>query len=299
MKKLYLLLSIAFINASVIAQTISVGGQCMSGTITLNPIPDIDGKPAYEGLGTVDGNANVQVNIFWMPAPDNLWVLAFDGQPYFQNSCTTIIPPGSANPSCTWEPVTGQTCTGGTALTITGSVTLPVSLTNFTATKNGREVLLQWKTSSENNNKGFEVQKSNDGINWTNIGFVNGHGYSTVENDYRFADANAFTGRNMYRLQQVDMDGKTTFSAVVSVDFQGKSFYTIAGNPGNGIYKINMVSGTEKVHLKVMDMEGKVIYRKTTASGNQVLDISNFSSGMYWLQLQKGYSFFTEKIIKL
>ena len=271
----------------------------MTSSISLAPIGDLDGKPAFEGTGTVAGNAGTVVNIYWMPAPDNLWVLAFDGQPYFFTTCNTDDPPGTANPYCSWVAVDGEACTGGASLSIAGAVVLPISLSNFTANKNGRAVLLKWNTSSESNNKGFEIQKSADALNWTNIGFVKGHAFSTALINYVFTDAAPYSGKNQYRLIQVDMDGKKTYSSVVNVDFKTKSFYTISNNPGRGIYNINMPAGTERLDLKVLDVNGKVLYKKTTSMGNQLLDISNFSPGMYWLQLIKDGSLFTEKIIKL
>ncbi|MEP7230703.1 MAG: hypothetical protein ABI691_10655 [Ginsengibacter sp.] len=63
MKKIfYALLFTFFCTTSLNAQTVVVSGQCMTGTITLNPIGNIDGKPAFEGTGTVQGFPNVQIN---------------------------------------------------------------------------------------------------------------------------------------------------------------------------------------------------------------------------------------------
>ena len=90
----YLLLFIFFHITSPKAQTVDRFRSCITGTITLNSIGDIDGKPAYENTGTVEGIAGVQVDVYWL-TPDNLWVLAFDGQPYFQNSCTSALPPST------------------------------------------------------------------------------------------------------------------------------------------------------------------------------------------------------------
>jgi hypothetical protein len=300
MKKIFLLLfSILLYGYHSFSQTIVVGGQCMSGGITLTFFQNIDGKPAYTGIGTVDGNAGVQVSIYWMPAPDNLWVLDFDGQPYFQNSCNTATVPGTAFTACPWSVVSGTTCTGGAALSITGAVLLPVTMLDFTATKKLKEVLLNWKTSQEINNNGFTVQKSNDGIHWLDIGFVKGNGTTSSISTYQFTDAAPFSGINLYRLKQEDIDGKITYSSTQKVDFTLNSFFTISDNPGKGIYKINMAPGIEKLEILVTDASGKTIVRKTAVAGNHILDISNNASGIYWLQIKKANYQVTQKIIKL
>jgi hypothetical protein len=300
MRKTYLLLlSIIYFGYVAHAQTIVVGGQCMSGGITLSFFQNIDGKPAYTGIGTVDGNSGVKVSIYWMPALDNLWVLDFDGQPYFQNSCNTATVPGTAFTACPWSVVSGTTCTGGTALSITGDVLLPVTMIDFTATKKLKEVQLDWKTSTEINNYGFTVQKSNDGIHWLDIDFVKGNGTTSTISTYQFIDVAPFSGINLYRLKQADIDGKITYSSTQKVNFTLNSFFTISDNPGKGIYKIDMPAGIEKLEILVTDASGKKVVHKTAVAGNQILDISNNASGIYLLQIKKANCLVTKKIIKL
>ncbi|MEO7047773.1 MAG: T9SS type A sorting domain-containing protein [Ferruginibacter sp.] len=298
MKKIYFLLISLFFLGNIHAQTVTVSGQCISGTINLTYQGVLDGKPYYEAYGTVAGIPNIQVDIYWMGSPDNLWVLAFSGQPYFSNSCATSTPPGTANPSCTWDVVPGEPCTGGAALSITGAVVLPVTLGSFSATKAGASSLLKWNTFTEMNNRGFEIQKSNDGISWNNIGFVNSKGNSSTEVDYQFTDASTYAGKNFYRLRQVDLDGHSVYSSVASLDFNNSRFYTIANNPGNGIYTISMTSGSESVELKVLDVNGKVVYIKNTNLSRQILNISKYAAGVYLLQLKKGNDIYTEKLLK-
>ena len=300
MKKIYLplLLFLAFPGNSLFAQSITVNGECISGPVVLNKIADANGKVAFEGTGTALATPATVIDILWLPAPDNLWALSFDGQPYFSNACVIDNPPGTANTSCPWIPVAGMSCTGGTALSITGDVVLPVSLIDFAVYKNGNQAILKWKTLLEINNKGFEIQKSNDGINWVNIRFVNGHGTSSVEINYQFTDANPYAGNNEYRLCQVDLDGNQTFSSIENINFQSNSYYTISNNPGRGVYQISMLAEAEKLEMTVFDISGKMIYRKITNIGNQTLDISNSAAGVYWLRMKKGNNLFIEKLIK-
>src|SRR5450432_3409084 len=186
MKKPHLLLlviTLLFCATSIKSQIVIVSGQCITGSIVLNPIDSLNGKPVYEGTGTVDGTAGVQVDVYWMPAPDSLWVLAFSGQPYFRDSCNITTPPPTGGP-CPWAPVAGQSCTGVDMLVVSGTGTLLVKITNFTARKKDKAVVLNWQTANEINNKGFEVQRSADGTSWTKIGFVNSSINSSIEENY-------------------------------------------------------------------------------------------------------------------
>lgn len=295
----YPLLLILFSAASLNAQTVIVSGECISGSITLNPIGDIDGKPAYENTGTVDGNPGVQIDVYWIPSPDNLWVLAFDGQPYFQNSCTTSTPPPTGG-ACSWDAVSGQTCTGSNPLVVAGTGTLAVKITSFSARQNNGVVVLNWQTANEINNKGFEIQRSANGISWNKIGFVNGNINSSIPKNYVFDDVNPLSGKNLYRLRQVDIDNKETYSAIVSVNILKSGFYSVSNNPGNGLYKLYIETTSEKINFSVIDANGrKIISKIYDGSGDQTIDLTKYSSGIYLLQIQKGTSLFTDRLIKL
>ncbi|WP_162944574.1 T9SS type A sorting domain-containing protein [Flavisolibacter nicotianae] len=299
MRIISLLFLSLLLRSVAVAQTIAVSGQCMTGTITLNKIADVNGQVAYEGTGTVAGTAGVTVDIFWMGAPDNVWVLAFDGQPYYQSPCNRSTPPSTSNPSCSWSGVTpspNPPCTGGTALSITGSGTLPIRLVSFTAAKTGRQVQLNWITASETNNKGFEVQHSRNGADWTTIGFVNGAGNSATERAYHFTDATPVSGRNYYRLQQRDLDNQSAYSAIVSVDLSAGGFYTLQ-QAGNGRYQLS-IDANGPVEISVVDMNGRKLFGQTVAQGLHPVDLSPYAKGIYLLQIKKDTDLLTEKLIK-
>lgn len=295
----FLFIALLFYGASIKSQTVVVSGQCITGSITLDPVGDIDGKPAYEGSGTVDETPGVVAAVYWMPSPDDLWVLAFDGQPYFQTICGDPALPPATGGSCLWTVVSGQTCTGPDLLVINGTGTLPIKLTSFTARKKDKGVILNWQTASEINNKGFEIQKSADGITWTKIGFVNGSINSSVEKNYQFTDAKPLKGKNFYRLLQLDLDNKPSYSFIVSVNITQSGFYSLANNPGNGLYRLHIDAGTERVNFSVFDEGGrKIMSKSNNGVVEQTIDITNFPAGIYLLQIQKGTSLFTEKLIK-
>ena len=175
---------------------------------------------------------------------------------------------------------------------------MSVHLISFTATVHNKQVILNWKTATETNNKGFDIQRSSDGISWKNIGFVNGSINSVVERSYQFSDLEPLRGKNFYRLRQVDADGKYSWSKVASVNFFKSGFYTITGNPGNGIYQVTIEATNEKVELSLLDAGGKRVKIKTTGARVQTINISNFPSGIYLLRIRKGTDLFNEKLVK-
>ncbi len=298
MKATYFILLSIFFHFSLQAQTITVGGQCMASNITLNKIADVNGRSAYQGTGTVDGISGVTVSVYWIGAPDNVWVLDFDGQPFYYESCNTSEPTGTSDGSCPWSEVTPGACTGAAALFVSGVAALPVELISFTAEKNSNNnIELKWKTASESNNKGFDIQHSTDAVNWTTIGFVSGRGNSATESSYQFTDKTATAGKNYYRLLQSDFDGNKKYSAIATVDLPQRAYYAITNNPGKGIYQIRIASA-EKVELSVIDMNGRRLLHKVVGNGVHEINISSNSAGTYLLQIRRGEQLTTEKLIK-
>lgn len=103
---------------------------------------------------------------------------------------------------------------------LTGSATpLPVELTAFTATaESPAAVRLAWATASEKNSQAFEVERSVDGTSFARLGTVAAAGSSSNTRSYGFADARLpGVALLYYRLQQVNLDGSSSYSAVRAV----------------------------------------------------------------------------------
>jgi predicted outer membrane repeat protein len=170
---------------------------------------------------------------------------------------------------------------------------LPVELLFFTAkhippsggTEGGGGVRLDWATASEQNNRGFEVQRSTDGHNWSVLGFVAGAGTSMEEQRYEFDDANPLRDVNYYRLRQVDFDGAEEYSEVVSVtgstDWQ--SVLRVYPNPASGSLFVEM-TGEEGVG-RTLDMLSSVGHRVRSvplgSGSTQQLSLDGLPAGVY------------------
>lgn len=247
------------------------------------------------------GTTELPLSVYWILRADNVWVIDYEGQPYFLNTCNTLLPLSTEGESCNWIPVDGTECPGSTALVVNGTgtqqVPLPVSLFGFVAQEVDKQVSLAWKTASGTNNKGFGIQRSKDAVNWNKIGFVNGALNSSQEKKYHFNDVPPLQGKNFYRLLQYDLDGKTTFSPVVNADFFKGGYYALGSNPGNGVYRLNIRSANG-AEILVNDMTGRRLIGKHIDAGIHQLDISNYAKGTYLLHMQIGTEVFTEKLIK-
>ena len=125
---------------------------------------------------------------------------------------------------------------------------LPVELVSFTfRVKGTNEVQLNWRTQSEINNFGFEVERSTDnGLhtanspkmnskNWIKIGFVKGSGNSNSQKNYSFTDSETGFGDIFYRLKQIDNDGKFKYSKVINVKLEYPSKFELSQNYPNPV----------------------------------------------------------------
>ena len=168
--------------------------------------------------------------------------------------------------------------------TITAAI--PVELTSFTASYNSSNVKLEWTTATETNNKGFEIEKcrvqnSTDVKQWENIGFITGHGTTTLQNDYSFIDRNVTSvGKYFYRLRQIDFDGSFQYSNEVEVDINAPKSYNLAQNFPNPFNPVTSIQFSVPV---AADVE-IVIYNSL---GQQVLELikGNYSPGLHYIDV--------------
>jgi hypothetical protein len=111
---------------------------------------------------------------------------------------------------------------------------LPVELLFFNAIQTGEKVSLSWATASELNFDYFSIEKSSNGIDFSELEQVKGHGTTNERKDYKLVDNLPLIGRNYYRLKSVDFDGYTEYFNVVLVNFSGEKTVSIFPNPSDG-----------------------------------------------------------------
>ncbi len=175
---------------------------------------------------------------------------------------------------------------------------VPVELTSFTAKLIDKNIVLNWTTTSETNNHGFEIQRSNNQKEWATIGFKEGRGTTSSEQNYIYSDniSDLNFQKIYYRLKQVDFNGHFKYSKIINVDLIPSGFELQQNfpNPFNPTTKIGFViSESGVVTLKVYDMLGrevKNLLNKNMEPGDYEIsfDGTNLTSGMYFYQIQVG-----------
>ena len=195
-----------------------------------------------------------------------------------------------------------------------GNPVVPVELASFTASVNGNNVLLNWVTVSEVNNRGFEIEKSkvesqnsNKAV-WEKIGFVNGNGTTTEMKFYSFIDNYVAVGSYLYRLKQIDFNSTVEYSNTIEVEIVNPENYELSQNFPNPfnpntviVYHLPIIGA---VTLKVFDILGNEVALlvdeyKPAGSYEVEFNASGLSSGIYFYKLHSGSFIETKKMILL
>jgi G8 domain-containing protein/type IX secretion system substrate protein len=200
-------------------------------------------------------------------------------------------------------PATANKNTGNSPSGFTSNpVSLPVTWVAFAAVRTGEAVTLDWSTVNEKNNSHFEVERSVDGSNWSTIGTVEA-GVMGQADRYSYTDETAGTAATWYRLRQVDLDGQSEYSKVVTVGGTNAMAATrttiyAAGKTIN----IRFAEPTSsRVTVRLVSMGGQVLQQETleTASGTMSLSASNLPAGIYVVYLADGKGLSTAQKVML
>lgn len=182
-------------------------------------------------------------------------------------------------------------------------VILPIKLITF----NGRIVKekseLNWVTQTETNNRGFDIEKSTDGRNFTRIGFVAGMGNSILRNSYSYTDPASLQRVQYYRLKQLDRNGKYSFSQVIKLTQDGMRLQiTSFVNPvsTNLIFTLNDVP-KKAMQITLLDAAGRIVLKENIPGSNSNVfrvNIAKLPNGIYTLLLQGDGLKETRRIVK-
>ena len=186
---------------------------------------------------------------------------------------------------------------------------LPVELTSFTSNVIGNKVELNWRTATEVNNYGFELERlavsnqqlaKSQGLNansWVKIGFVEGNGNSNSPKSYSFTDEPKGGKEFNYRLKQIDNDGTYEYSDIVTTVLENISTFALEQNYPNPFNPTTMISYTipERVNvkLKIYDMIAQQVAELVNSSQEAghyqvTFDGSDLPSGVYFYKLEAG-----------
>jgi Secretion system C-terminal sorting domain len=166
---------------------------------------------------------------------------------------------------------------------------------------NENTVVLTWNVT-EYNNKSFIVQHSVDGIKWEDIAFVQSQNSAQSMTDYTYTHNNKLRGKQFHRLQDLDIDSRTTgFSPVKTLILSNdKLVIAIWPNPATDhIVVANSKASDVYTKVKLFDLAGKVVSEKKLGPDINEIAINELTPGTYIVKLEtsKGTSC-SQKIVK-
>ena len=196
-------------------------------------------------------------------------------------------------------PISGEDGRWGTAFGVVPTSALPVELSSFSASIIGSTVKLSWRTETEVNNYGFEVERASLSALplrvWEKIGFVNGNGNNNSPKSYSYEDKNVTAGKYSYRLKQIDNDGQFEYSKTIEVDFGAPKKFELSQNYPNPFNPNTTIrfslpeAGNVKLTLfNILGQEIKTLVNEFKESGVHTInfDASELNSGMYIYKIE-------------
>ena len=238
-------------------------------------------------------------------------------------TCPVVSPPAY---TYSWSPTTGlsnasiknptaaiasavtytvtATHPGNTSCKLTASITvagncvsLPVELIDFQVAAQAHSALISWTTSNESNCKTYYIERSKDGIQFETIGIVDCHNNPSVQ-EYQYTDTHPYSGVSYYRLKEMDFDGELYYSEIRNVNFD-QVLVHIQPNPFGTDTKVT-IEGTaqDAVRISVTDMTGKILTEQLLTSEKSISLGSDYSNGVYVLQVNYRNMIKNYKIVK-
>lgn len=178
--------------------------------------------------------------------------------------------------------------------------TLPVNWLSFNAKIISANAQLYWSTATEINNQGFNIERSTDGKNFVAIAFVKGALNSKSIQNYSYNDLNIFNSQNQvwYRIKQIDVNGKGSYSSIVTLTNKKTSANTlqVIPNPFHNEFKINLPT-SESTQLELLSMDGKTLLR-WNGINTTGFNCKDLPAGIYLLRLNDGINSQSIKVIK-
>jgi hypothetical protein len=168
---------------------------------------------------------------------------------------------------------------------------VPVELNSFAADVNDRSVELKWSTATESNSFLFQVERTSlEDQEWKTVADIRAAGSTTEMKNYSYTDKNLNSGKYLYRLKMVDLDGTYNYSASVEAEIGIPMEFSISQNypnPFNPTTKINyQIPADASVTIEMFDITGQkvaTLVQQDMKAGYHTLEVSGLrlSSGMY------------------
>jgi hypothetical protein len=179
---------------------------------------------------------------------------------------------------------------------------LPVELTHFSATsENNGQVLCQWTTSSEKDNKEFIIQRSKNAIDFFDIGQIESIGNTNSNHQYSFTDKKPESGLSYYRLKIIARDYSEKYSSIETINISEFSNSPLYPNPTTAIINLPAIkpenTNSSGLEIAILDYTGKLVLKLPYSPS---INVSALEAGYYTLKIlnestaNKNYKFVKE-----
>lgn len=278
-------------GATAVTQVVSLGDSVNTlfrvKTDTGNLVTGFQAFFMGASLSTNDANNGLRIVSATNPNANVFWIYNADST--VKRNASSFASP---TPSVFYWEVFGYPVGG----------TIPVKLVKFAGSLQNNNAILNWSTETEVNNTGFNIERSIDGTTYNTVGFVAGAGNSTSLRNYNFTDRNIPTGIVYYRLNQIDLDGKTTYSNIIKLNNEASTNFTVTVvNPSKSKVDLQLFTSTgKKVSLNLYGMNGQLIMSKQAdlTAGTTSLSIGEkLSKGSYVLNIISDGEKLTKQVI--
>ena len=274
-------------------------GYMGGSTVSLSSLSDAgnpllyNGMPAIKELKEIKLNVNasltqqVKLNFTDLAAIGNYQIFLKDA---FLNKLVDV----KSNPTYAFD--IDKTVAGSYGLNrfvLVFQPPIPMKLSSFTARVNkGAE--LTWVTIYEENNDYFELERSEDSLTFIKLARIEGTGRSAGSSGYTYLDKNPVNGINYYRLKQVDLEGKVTYTDKVSLTYTHNNlgnaeagYIVVYPNPVQSSINVDIPNrGLKSVRLNILDFQGKIIKDKILGSQDKLQeDVSGLDMGAYIIEV--------------
>ncbi|MDF7811141.1 T9SS type A sorting domain-containing protein [Hymenobacter sp. YC55] len=291
-------------------ETGNTGNKTAATNLTVTAPTTATSTPSF-GIGSIPAGATVSITFRATVAST-----AIDGFAYQADATVTYLDPtrtntqrvGPGSPYASGGATAGGSNYGASSSSREDVIVarpLPVELKRFEVAAKGLNAELTWATASELQNDHFNIERSLDGQNFERINVVKGQGTSAHETAYRFTDAGA--GRLSlkpiyYRLQQVDLDGSSSYSPIRVVKFERglKAAIALYPNPHQGTATLDLTAlSSLDSQVEVMDISGRVVGKFQLLGGLQhPLDLNALPLGSYLIRVRNAETVVTLPMVR-
>lgn len=270
---------------------------------------------SLDAIGLVGCGANFNINVTAASLPSNSGF--FDpgndvGGPGYANRLTASISGGitvnsiafNSPSSVTISANTLSAAAGTKVITITnpdgqsttksfdfgGCIPLPVQLVNFDAKPiENQDIICEWTTQSELNNKEFIIERSNDAVHYEKLGAISGAGNSNQTLNYQFTDEKVPVNQDLYyKLSQIDYDGTLQFLDLKTAKVQSvnSTNFEVYPNPSNGTVYVKSKDGPDfKAYAEIYDPSGRLVFKKEINEADFSITPPQKLTGQYTLKV--------------